>query len=590
MFKRRSRLRWTWPDEKPPGTIFVIPARLEEVRTPDRLKDLQWVNLFEASGYGKLVRALQLRASALLLTKEEREQAERREASFFNFSRPGLLIGLFPNLQGVLNRNAEVKALGSALRQMPNLVEIVAPAGFGKTSIVRRVVSSVTDGVSIFPESGLNLLAWIDCQIGPVTSSILRAHLNARSSPEQDPDAAFFTALSMVGPSWWIFDNFDPNQPDARGILKKWCQYNHRGVAIVLSREPTELGSRADQVPEVQSGLRNGLETRYCVQMLRSALPKNVAREVSNDALAALANQLHRIPKAVEAAASYIGLREFEISNWEQFLRREESDGKPDTLKMAADALTLISDSLAYLKSDSPQWKILERLSLVQGGLPLSAFSDLSSLDEASLTELVRSLMVKIYLDARRGRVLEVHPLVKEAFVARFQPVPERTIEILNGLAQEALKNRNYEAADSLFAECVRLVRSRPPSAERERKGLFMQTRTANTESVAESEAALVFFLEQRSAALMLGGSYGLAAELQKETLKILDTCRELPDSDVLLTRSRVLRDQITCLRLLEQPEDAAKVELEMLGILRRLASRSVRDGDDAYHSARERA
>jgi hypothetical protein len=41
------------------GSIFIIPVRLERCSMPDSLHHLQRVDLFEAGGYRKLVRALQ---------------------------------------------------------------------------------------------------------------------------------------------------------------------------------------------------------------------------------------------------------------------------------------------------------------------------------------------------------------------------------------------------------------------------------------------------------------------------------------------------------------------------------------------------
>jgi len=52
-------------DEKPEGTIFIIPARLEECKTPDRLSMYHWVDLYEEDGYQKLMRALLLRADKI---------------------------------------------------------------------------------------------------------------------------------------------------------------------------------------------------------------------------------------------------------------------------------------------------------------------------------------------------------------------------------------------------------------------------------------------------------------------------------------------------------------------------------------------
>jgi hypothetical protein len=45
-------------DEQPEGTIFVIPARLEPCEVPDRLRRWQWVDLFEDTGYPRLLRAV----------------------------------------------------------------------------------------------------------------------------------------------------------------------------------------------------------------------------------------------------------------------------------------------------------------------------------------------------------------------------------------------------------------------------------------------------------------------------------------------------------------------------------------------------
>jgi hypothetical protein len=49
-------------DEKPEGTIFIIPARLEDCEIPERLRRWQWVNLFHEEGYDSLLRALRSRA------------------------------------------------------------------------------------------------------------------------------------------------------------------------------------------------------------------------------------------------------------------------------------------------------------------------------------------------------------------------------------------------------------------------------------------------------------------------------------------------------------------------------------------------
>jgi tetratricopeptide (TPR) repeat protein len=56
-------------DEQPEGSIFLIPVRLEKCDVPDRLRRWQWVNLYEESGYERLM--LALTAQAQKLTQEQ---------------------------------------------------------------------------------------------------------------------------------------------------------------------------------------------------------------------------------------------------------------------------------------------------------------------------------------------------------------------------------------------------------------------------------------------------------------------------------------------------------------------------------------
>jgi hypothetical protein len=45
-------------DEQPEGKVFVIPVRLERCDVPDRLRKWQYVDLFEAGGYQRLLATL----------------------------------------------------------------------------------------------------------------------------------------------------------------------------------------------------------------------------------------------------------------------------------------------------------------------------------------------------------------------------------------------------------------------------------------------------------------------------------------------------------------------------------------------------
>jgi len=48
-------------NEKPDGTIFLVPLRLENCEVPESLSKWQWVDLFDGTGYEKLTASLNIR-------------------------------------------------------------------------------------------------------------------------------------------------------------------------------------------------------------------------------------------------------------------------------------------------------------------------------------------------------------------------------------------------------------------------------------------------------------------------------------------------------------------------------------------------
>src|SRR6185503_12706413 len=57
--QKEIRLALDKADEKPEGTIFIIPVKLEECRIPDRLEKLHCVNLFSEQDYERLMRSVE---------------------------------------------------------------------------------------------------------------------------------------------------------------------------------------------------------------------------------------------------------------------------------------------------------------------------------------------------------------------------------------------------------------------------------------------------------------------------------------------------------------------------------------------------
>jgi tetratricopeptide (TPR) repeat protein len=74
--------------EKPEGTIYLIPARLEDCKVPDSLKELQWVDLFEKDGYNNLLKALKARTEKINVPLNESpiDRAKDNDKGIINMS------------------------------------------------------------------------------------------------------------------------------------------------------------------------------------------------------------------------------------------------------------------------------------------------------------------------------------------------------------------------------------------------------------------------------------------------------------------------------------------------------------------------
>lgn len=63
--QKEVRIALEEADKKPPGEIFIIPARLEECDNLESLSKWHWVDLFESDGFQRLIIALRIRADKI---------------------------------------------------------------------------------------------------------------------------------------------------------------------------------------------------------------------------------------------------------------------------------------------------------------------------------------------------------------------------------------------------------------------------------------------------------------------------------------------------------------------------------------------
>ena len=63
--QREFKRALSYAEEKPEGTIYVIPLRLDDCTPPRKLSKYQWVDYFESNAQEKLLKSLYLRAKNL---------------------------------------------------------------------------------------------------------------------------------------------------------------------------------------------------------------------------------------------------------------------------------------------------------------------------------------------------------------------------------------------------------------------------------------------------------------------------------------------------------------------------------------------
>jgi hypothetical protein len=86
--QKEIRVALDTADEKPDGTIFIIPARLEACDVPERMSKFQWVDLFSDNGYEQLIKALKLRADKVGATLDfvAKPATDKKNTNTFDLS------------------------------------------------------------------------------------------------------------------------------------------------------------------------------------------------------------------------------------------------------------------------------------------------------------------------------------------------------------------------------------------------------------------------------------------------------------------------------------------------------------------------
>lgn len=132
--------------EKPEGTIYLIPVKLEKCSVPVMMKEKQAVDLFTAKGYEKLINALSVRAVELkrifpdhiskdpLFSLDGQIEISKQVTSKERKSLPGSFSSVM-----FVNRVDEIEAVTATAASGGQYFLVDAPAGYGKTWFLHKL-------------------------------------------------------------------------------------------------------------------------------------------------------------------------------------------------------------------------------------------------------------------------------------------------------------------------------------------------------------------------------------------------------------------------------------------------------------------
>jgi len=134
-------------DEKPDGTIFIIPIRIEDCAVPERIKRWQWIDLFsleseaDNNNYEKLVKSLKLRAKQ----KETNLSSLGYKGKYFTpspfFFAPSRA-WIFPNYRNILNKNTSPELNADEIQNLANKLEATLLSLNTPAQVVQKNVAS----------------------------------------------------------------------------------------------------------------------------------------------------------------------------------------------------------------------------------------------------------------------------------------------------------------------------------------------------------------------------------------------------------------------------------------------------------------
>ncbi|HKX30172.1 MAG TPA: tetratricopeptide repeat protein, partial [Blastocatellia bacterium] len=337
------------------------------------------------------------------------------------------------------DRQAECHAILNELRSDGGrrILPIVAPAGFGKTSLVIKVLQQVSDGEK-FLDSEMGALLTLDCREGPLTLGRLfekagrlqgqgyyfrRIHAD-RNRPLRARIQELIDRLTAPGRVWIVLDNFEAlleghsiRDDEIRQFIEEGSTSDSRFRLILVTRRLPELPDpgRSGPLPIVTAGLIAGLPEAEAVAYLKSGgADCGLSEKAEAESwLRACARRVRFIPIALKSVTGYLRrcyptLTLKDLMNDPRYLAGFDRGNDREGLNRILEAqLSLLTPKERML---------LIILALFAGPVPQAALDYVAPKDELAqiLNALILDYLIEIRTDRFGIRSYTLHPIVRE--------------------------------------------------------------------------------------------------------------------------------------------------------------------------------